>query len=90
MAAKQFAAAAPVCSGAKVTERSSIIASKQNASASVRPMFLPATMLNEPRFTSMPASSRHEVAGRTSQLPHVKAQIQDRKVTQSMPNGNQL
>lgn len=91
MAAKQFAAAAPVCSGAKVTERSSIIASKQNASASVRPMFLPATMLNEPRFTSMPAISRHELAGRTSQqLPHVKAQIQDRKVTQSMPNGNQL
>ena len=83
MAAKLFAAAAaaaaPVCLGAnKVTE--GIIASKQNASASIRPMFLPTTMLNELRMTSI-AASRHEVAGRTSQLPHVKAQIQDQKVT---------
>ena len=78
MAAKQFAAAAPVCLGAKVTE--SIITSKQNAFASGRPMSLPTTMGDELRFTSIPAS-RHELAGRKSQLPHVKSQIQDRKVT---------
>ena len=91
MATKQFAAAAaaaaPVCLGAKKVPESSIIASKQNAaSASVRPRFLPAAMLNEPRFTySIPASRHESSAVRASQLPHVvKAQIQDRKVSNSV------